>query len=303
MLLAARASLATAAASDVFVLDFDGVVIDSEPEVTASALMAAALRWPALFNDATVTPGTRQQLLAGMRAVRPVLVRGFEAMVMLRMLLADPGSTQLRDKILGGWHEILGQQLLEWGEDEKDLTRFFEATRNKWMAEHTQAWMRQQQPYAGVREALAECPYPTYIASSKAAHRVSALSGEVLGLDLPADSPRLYASLLPPEEKKAEALRSICARPLCASPSTAVHFVDDRLDTLLAVRDQPDLARVKLYLAGWGYCTAQERAAAAAAKGIQVLALPQFCELLKFGLVMQVDDGCEPTADEVAAGV
>lgn len=41
----------------------------------------------------------------------------------------------------------------------------------------------------------------------QAGHRVSALSRAVLGLDLPPDSPRLFASLLPPEEKKAEALR------------------------------------------------------------------------------------------------
>lgn len=37
----------------------------------------------------------------------------------------------------------------------------------------------------------------------------------VMGLELPADSPRLFASLLPPEEKKAEALRCVGARAPC----------------------------------------------------------------------------------------
>lgn len=52
-----------------------------------------------------------------------------------------------------------------------------------------------------------------------------------------------------------------------------------------------------------GYNTAAERAAAAATPGIRLLSLRGFRELLAFGLAMGVDDGCEPTADEVAAGV
>jgi hypothetical protein len=43
---------------------------------------------------------------------------------------------------------------------------------------------------------------------SKAAHRVSTLLQEHFGMaDATEDSPRLFASLLPPEEKKVEALR------------------------------------------------------------------------------------------------
>jgi hypothetical protein len=61
-----------------------------------------------------------------------------------------------------------------------------------------------------------------------------------------------------------------------------------------------------LYLAEWGYATPEERAAAVEleAEGVLTrLALPAFLELLKWGIVMQVDDGCEPSAEEVAAGV
>jgi hypothetical protein len=64
-----------------------------------------------------------------------------------------------------------------------------------------------------------------------------------------------------------------------------------------------DLRRYRLYLADWGYCTEQEKLAARAMRGVTVLELPQFRELLKWGIVMGVDDGCEPTPEEVAAGV
>lgn len=45
----------------------------SEREVTRSALMACARRWPHVFEG--LTPEEEQRVDAGMRAVRPVLVR------------------------------------------------------------------------------------------------------------------------------------------------------------------------------------------------------------------------------------
>lgn len=52
-----------------------------------------------------------------------------------------------------------------------------------------------------------------------------------------------------------------------------------------------------------GYCTREEKAEAAHTPGIRVIGLSQFCELLRFGLLMGVDDGCEPTPEEVQAGL
>lgn len=52
-----------------------------------------------------------------------------------------------------------------------------------------------------------------------------------------------------------------------------------------------------------GYNTQAEKAAARKAPGIRILSRTAFVELLKWGILMGVDDGCEPTAEEVAAGV
>jgi hypothetical protein len=76
-----------------------------------------------------------------------------------------------------------------------------------------------------------------------------------------------------------------------------------RFETLQAVLEAgADLRRWNLYLANWGYCTDEEKQVARAT-GVTVLSLAQFLELLKWGIVMGVDDGCEPTPEEVAAGV
>jgi hypothetical protein len=63
--------------------------------------------------------------------------------------------------------------------------------------------------YPGIKAALQYCDFPFYIASSKDAVRVSAVATRVLGLRgfEDAASPRLFASLLPPDTAKANALR------------------------------------------------------------------------------------------------
>jgi hypothetical protein len=53
--------------------------------------------------------------------------------------------------------------------------------------------------------------------------------------------------------------------------------------------------RWQLYLADWGYNTEEERAAAAALPGVRLLSLPDFCELLRWGVLMGV-------SGQVAAG-
>eukprot|EP00798_Chlamydomonas_sp_ICE-L_P015748 gene15748-21870_t len=196
--------------SDVFVLDFDGVLVDSEPEVSAAAFMAAADRWPQLASGLESNKATLRPL---MKKCRPVL----------------------------------------------------------------------------------------YIAASKQGSRVSALLGHLFDLDIPEDSPRLFSSLLPPETAKADTLSKISKRPVCSSAT--LHFVDDRLETLEAIMKDDRLSDWKLYLAGYGYCNDEERARAKAYDRVRQVSASQLAELIKFGLIMGVDDGCEPSAEEVAAGV
>ncbi|GBF99414.1 hypothetical protein Rsub_12246 [Raphidocelis subcapitata] len=285
-----------AGASDVFVLDFDGVLVDSEPEVSTSAFDAARDYWPAAF--ASADGAAKEAVLQGLRECRPVLVRGYESMVMARLLVERPGAAA---GILGGWEELLPATLEAWGEDWLTLQRSFEEHRAGWLDRDRAGWLACNTPYPGVFEALAACEAPFYIASSKAAHRVAALATGVLGVPLAQDSPRLFCSLLPPNEKKVEALRAIEQRPVCEG--ARLHFVDDRLETLKAAVEAGLAGRWGLYLADWGYCTEEEKAEAAALPGVRRLALRDFLELLKWGLVAGVDDGCEPTEEEVRGGV
>ena len=45
--------------------------------------------------------------------------------------------------------------------------------------------------------------------------------------------------------------RTISQRPLVKESRARVHFIDDRYETVRAVRDAPDLSNVVVYLADW----------------------------------------------------
>ena len=66
----------------MFALDFDGVLVDSEPEISSSAVAAAAEYWPEHFGslDRESLDSVRERL----RVIRPVLVHGVESLVMVQ---------------------------------------------------------------------------------------------------------------------------------------------------------------------------------------------------------------------------
>lgn len=75
----------TRATADVFALDFDGVLVDSEPEISSSAIAAASEYWPEEFGH--LDDAANHQVRHNLRQVRPVLVNGVEALVMVQKLL------------------------------------------------------------------------------------------------------------------------------------------------------------------------------------------------------------------------
>ncbi len=79
--------------------------------------------------------------------------------------------------------------------------------------------MGRNKPYAGVPEAIASFDAPFYIASSKGATRLLPLLKYLFNLDFPPDSPRIFASLIPPNARKIETLRS------CPSPCFFFFFL------------------------------------------------------------------------------
>jgi phosphoglycolate phosphatase-like HAD superfamily hydrolase len=304
------ATASPAPPADVLFLDLDGVLVDSAGELSSSAYDAALARWPAIMEKGP----PREAVLAGLAAGRPAIIAGYEALAMTR-LMAEAGPEAGAERVLSGdWPgSTLASLLSDWGEDPADLASFFEAHRTAAAADED-AWLARNAAYPGVVAALRETAMPWYVVSSKSGPRVALLARGILGQasdGFGVGGPRVRAGLQPPDEAKPAAIVELAER-VWGGPTpgpTTLHFVDDRFDTLRAVAACPALkgavaARaLRLWHAGWGYATEAERRAARADPAVTPLTLDAFCEFLRWGLVMGVDDGCEPSAEEVEAGV
>eukprot|EP00884_Botryococcus_braunii_P013540 jgi/Botrbrau1/22187/Bobra.168_1s0019.1 len=283
---------------DVYLLDFDGVLVDSEPEVTHSALQASRLFWPNVFEN--ITGEKLKRVENGMTTVRPVLVKGFEAVIMARMLAEDDSCIP---QILASWETVWPAKLKEWATSSTVLSGYFDGYRTGSFIADRGSWVRLNKPYPGIAENLPAFDAPFYIASSKSARRLLPLLKDLFHLDFPPDSPRIFSSLLPPSERKVETLREVKERPIVKEAGARLNFIDDRWETLKAVMEASDLDDVRLYFATWGYSTPEEKEEASKSKRVRNLGLNQFTELLKWGILMGVDDGCEPEMHEILAGV
>ena len=131
--------------------------------------------------------------------------------------------------------------------------------------------------------------------------------------------------------------RDISKRSLCQN-ARRLHYIDGSLAALEAVEAATDLKAWNLYCSNWYLflcsfpmashvvmrcsrcCPSSANISRAKQLGAQILSLSNFRELLKWGILMgvrsaplclnrplflsyQVDDGCEPTAEEVKVGV
>lgn len=131
---------------NVFVLDFDGVIVDSEPEVSLAGLEASCSYWPDHFGQ--LGQADRDRLLQGLRAVRSQLVKGVENMVFARLLLEDPEN---EPKIRADSRGAIREALARWGCTLDQLNPHFESSRNSVMGANLDFWLGLQQIYPGVR--------------------------------------------------------------------------------------------------------------------------------------------------------
>lgn len=284
----------------VFLLDLDGVLVDSATELAGSAYACAVARWP----DVMVRAGgfTKAEIMAGLAGGRPRVIAGFEALAQAR-LMAELGPDAGVAAVLEDWPgKTLEAALERWGESPATLAPVFEAHRVRAAADEA-SWIRANAAYPGIVAALAEVCGPWFVVSSKSAARVSLLMRGLLGQasGFEVGGPRLRAGLQPPDTAKPAAIADLAASVwggleegeggdgAAAARPTTIHFVDDRYETLAAVAASPVLGnavqagRLRLHHASWGYATPEERSAAAADAAVTCLDLETFIELITGG--------------------
>lgn len=231
----------------IVALDFDGVLCDSAGEMAEAAWRAAGRFWPTEFAGSAPA-----EFVEDFRALRPGLETGFESILFARLL---------RDRVTVAAESAHAQSQallaeLPWSREE--LVATFGATRDAWITNDLESWLAAHRFYPGAND---------FLRSSQALARVVVITTKQTRF-----AEALLSGALPPEAiyglESGNKVDTLCE---LRKTDSDVHFVEDRLDTLLGVADCPDLCSVRLYLVDWGYNTIAQRREAGQHPRIHVL--------------------------------
>ncbi len=249
-------------------LDFDGVLLDGLIEYFQTAWRTYCQVWPVL------NPLPPEGLAERFYPLRAVVESGWEMPILLRALIAGIPE----EKLWQDWPIISQSLLVETRLQAVALGDLVDQTRDAWIAQDLETWLGLHRFYPGVCDRVNQLlaavePDPSsspntlvYIVTTKEKRFVQKLL-HLAGVSLPESA--IFGREL--RRPKPDILRE-----LLATHGGPIWFIEDRLKTLQAVEQQPDLAAVRLFLADWGYNTNRDRAIAQASPTIQLLSLKQF---------------------------
>jgi hypothetical protein len=251
----------------VLALDFDGVLCDGRPEYFESSARAYGHVWSPL------TLARPRGLRSAFYRLRPVVKSGWEMPVLLRALVDRVPTARIGKTWTNVRDDIVGALALPRDEAVGIVRNALDAVRRDWIRIAPDAWLAANRPYlplVTVRRVVSE-PARTVVVTTKEGEFTKRILGawDVKMADV--------AGKERGEHKCDNLVELLDALP---DPSSEVWFVEDRIETLEDVvtctaRDAR-LARVRLFLAAWGYTTTESRAKARRHPRIRLLDLKTF---------------------------
>jgi phosphoglycolate phosphatase-like HAD superfamily hydrolase len=248
-------------------LDFDGVLCDGRPEYFETARRAYATVWPGADLERAGA------LAAPFAAARPLVESGWEMPLLLHALVSGVPDADLVDR--EAWR-VTARRLLDGAPvDARSLGRALNAARDAWFAADPKDWLGHHAFYPGVCARVVQAldaGVHVAIVTTKAERFARAL--------LASQHPRLAAVPIIGREPdrtvpKPETLLRL-GREHAAADGAGLWFVEDMLETLDLVRATAGLTGTRLFLAGWGYNTLEQRAIVGSGGHVGLLSLQDF---------------------------
>ncbi|XP_026663639.2 uncharacterized protein LOC103715476 isoform X2 [Phoenix dactylifera] len=205
----------TRMAGDLYALDFDGVLCDSCGESSLSAVKAAKIRWPSLFDG--VDSSLEEWIVDQMHILRPVVETGYENLLLVRLLLelqmpsirkSSVADGLTIEAILNNWSQLKPIIMKEWNEDRDALIDLFGRVRDNWMQTDLSGWIGANRFYPGTGDALRFASSQVYIVTTKQSRFADALLRELAGVTIPSE--KIYGLGTGP---KVEVLKKLQAMP------------------------------------------------------------------------------------------
>lgn len=247
----------------IIALDFDGVLCDSAAETAVSAWRAGRGFWPEWD-----TPEPPDAFVRRFVAVRPFLETGYQAVIMMRLVADGAGDAEFAERLddhCRAWMQRLGV-------GRQDLVGAFGAARDAWMARDLDDWLARHRFYDGVVERVNRAAQvaDVLVLTTKQERFANALMAA-------------HGVRVPPERvhglERGVSKEDDLAALLAGMPGRAVHFVEDRAETLRRVAVLPALSAIHLYYATWGYGTPADLAWAKGTPRVRVWDLDGFLRL------------------------
>ena len=227
----------------VYALDFDGVICDSAIETGVSAWKSAVTLW-----DDISSPLPAPELLDKFRQVRPIMGTGYEAILIVRLLY--DGETV--EAIMDDYHAKTQKVIEDSWLNIDSLKKLFGETRDSWIEDDLDGWIDMNPLFSGVAEKLQHLSKQGvwYIVTTKqerfvkhilSANQVELSDDRIFGLDRNMSKEAILIDLAKKHSQE------------------RMYFVEDMLASLMKVLNNEKLESVKLFLALWGYNTAQDK--------------------------------------------
>jgi hypothetical protein len=250
---------------NILALDFDGVLCDGMHEYFETSRRTYMRLWP---NEQA--PG--EELFPVFRALRPVIMTGWEMPLLLRAIMQGRSASTLLQHWEAVRDELVHAESPQGNTLVEALTHTLDDIRRAWIATTPGDWLARHVSYCpldDVRRLLAE-PECTVLVTTKE----GAFARQLL------DHWGLHLANIQGKEAgthKCDNLRALMAQYAAAhGQRPTLWFVEDRLETLQHVTTHADLDDVGLFLAAWGYNTPAIRASVQGNRRIRLLALEQF---------------------------
>lgn len=244
-------------------LDFDGVVCDGLLEYFETAWRSYCQLW-------SPPDGISPEALAPIfYRTRPVIEIGWEMPILIRALVLGISESD----ILQNWSRIVHHIVMEEQLKAEVIGPHLDGVRDQWINQDLSGWLGLHRFYPGVIERikpLIEQSFLVYIITTKEERFVRSLLQQQ-GVTIPEG--RIFGKGY--KRPKAQILRELLTT---IEPTPNIWFIEDRLQTLFAVQQQPDLNSVQLFLADWGYNLQQERDFTLEYPRINLLSLSQFSQ-------------------------
>lgn len=229
--------------NSIYALDFDGVICDSAIETGITGWKAATHIWNDMSGQMPA-----QRLLEAFRRVRPALETGYEAILIMRLLYQGINDVSL----LNHYSEHIQTVIHDENLDVDAIKVLFGETRDLWIENNLQEWITMNPLFPRVAEKLQQlsrdclwCIITTkqerFVRQILQANQIDLADQHIYGLDKNMSKPVVLTQLLN------------------RYPDQAICFVEDRLPTLKNVIQHKELASIQLFLADWGYNTAEDR--------------------------------------------